>query len=263
MAVGTANSGTAFQTLVEAFDGNTWTLAPSPNTSTSQLNVLNGVSCTSVTSCVAVGYDFNGTANQTLVETFNGGAWSIAASPSSSLSQLNVLNGVSCTSATSCVAVGDYFNGTANQTLVETFNGGAWSIAASPNNSTTQENDLMADSCTSASSCVAAGSHFVSGVGQTLVEAGALPALHVSNVVGIVGTSTGHGYWIVGSDGGVFAFGDASFVGSLPGLGVHVSNVVGIVGTSTGHGYWMVGSDGGVFAFGDASFVGSLPGLGL
>ena len=81
--------------------------------------------------------------------------------------------------------------------------------------------------------------------------------------MGIVGTSTGHGYWIVGSDGGVFAFGDASFVGSLPGLGVHVSNVVGIVGTSTGHGYWMVGSDGGVFAFGDASFVGSLPGLGL
>ena len=81
---------------------------------------------------MAVGYDFNGTANQTLVETFNGGAWSIAASPSSSLSQLNVLNGVSCTSATSCVAVGDYFNGTANQTLVETFNGGAWSIAAEP-----------------------------------------------------------------------------------------------------------------------------------
>jgi len=72
---------------------------------------------------------------------------------------------------------------------------------------------------------------------------------------------TYQGYWMVGSDGGVFAFGDAGFVGSLPGLGVHVNNVVGVVATKTSKGYWMVGSDGGVFAFGDAGFVGSLPGL--
>jgi hypothetical protein len=75
--------------------------------------------------------------------------------------------------------------------------------------------------------------------------------------------AAGTGYWMVGKDGGVFAFGNAGFVGSLPGLGVHVSNIVGVVPTSTGKGYWMVGSDGGVFAFGDAGFVGSLPGLGV
>ncbi len=263
VAVGTSRNGTANQTLVETFDGSTWSVASSPNTSTSQLNVLNGVSCTSATSCVAVGDFFNGIANQTLVETYNGSSWSITASPSSSTSRQNDLNGVSCTSATTCVAVGAYSNGTANQTLVETFDGTAWSIGSSPNKSTSLENDLNAVSCTSTSSCVAAGAHFVNGVGQTLVETGSSPGLHVNNIVGIVGTSTGHGYWMVGSDGGVFAFGDASFVGSLPGLGVHVNNIVGIVGTSTGHGYWMVGSDGGVFAFGDASFVGSLPGLGV
>jgi hypothetical protein len=66
---------------------------------------------------------------------------------------------------------------------------------------------------------------------------------------------------MIGSDGGVFAFGDAGFVGSLPGIGVQVTNVVGAVPTSTGKGYWMVGNDGGVFAFGDAGFLGSLPGL--
>ena len=65
---------------------------------------------------------------------------------------------------------------------------------------------------------------------------------------------------MVGSDGGVFAFGDAGFVGSLPGLGVHVNNIVGIVADRDGKGYWMVGADGGVFAFGDAGFVGSVPG---
>ncbi len=91
---------------------------------------------------------------------------------------------------------------------------------------------------------------------------GSLPGLgvHVSDIVGVVPTSTGKGYWMVGADGGVFAFGDAGFVGSLPGLGVKVNDIVGVVPTSTGKGYWMVGADGGVFAFGDAGFVGSLPG---
>jgi hypothetical protein len=49
--------------------------------------------------------------------------------------------------------------------------------------------------------------------------------------VSIVPTADGGGYWLIGSDGGVFAFGDASFIGSLPGLGVKVSNVVGAVPT--------------------------------
>jgi len=55
-----------------------------------------------------------------------------------------------------------------------------------------------------------------------------LPGLkvHINNIVGAVPTSTGQGYWMIGSDGGVFAFGDAGFVGSLPGLGLRVSNIV-------------------------------------
>ena len=68
---------------------------------------------------------------------------------------------------------------------------------------------------------------------------------------------------MVGYDGGVFAFGDAGFSGSLPGLGVHVADIVGVVAHRDGQGYWMVGTDGGVFAFGDAGFVGSLPALGI
>jgi hypothetical protein len=36
-------------------------------------------------------------------------------------------------------------------------------------------------------------------------------------VVGIVATPDGHGYWEVGADGGIFAFGDASFYGSMAG----------------------------------------------
>jgi hypothetical protein len=71
-----------------------------------------------------------------------------------------------------------------------------------------------------------------------------------------------HGYWLVGSDGGIFSFGTAAFFGSTG--NIHLQRpVVGITPTSTRNGYWLVASDGGIFSFGDSSFYGSIPGLGL
>jgi len=77
--------------------------------------------------------------------------------------------------------------------------------------------------------------------------------------VGIAATADGKGYWEVHSDGGVFAFGDARFVGSMAARPL-AAPIVSIVATATGKGYWLVASDGGVFAFGDARFVGSMAG---
>ena len=74
--------------------------------------------------------------------------------------------------------------------------------------------------------------------------------------------SPSHGYWLVGSDGGIFTFGSAQFHGSTGGLRLQ-RPVVGIVPTKDRGGYWLDASDGGVFAFGDAGFYGSIPGLGL
>ena len=69
-------------------------------------------------------------------------------------------------------------------------------------------------------------------------------------------TPTGHGYWLVASDGGVFSFGDAAFYGSTG--AIHLNQpVVGMAATPTGRGYWLVASDGGIFSFGDAAFYGS------
>ena len=75
-------------------------------------------------------------------------------------------------------------------------------------------------------------------------------------------TSVQHGYWLVGSDGGVFSFGSAQFYGSVANHQLQ-SPVIGIAPTADRGGYWLVASDGGVFAFGDAGFFGSIPGLGL
>jgi hypothetical protein len=93
---------------------------------------------------------------------------------------------------------------------------------------------------------------------------GSLPGLgiHVDNIVGIAPAANYDGYYLVGSDGGVFSFGDTGYEGSLPGLGIHVNDVVGIVPSSDDKGYFLVGADGGVFSFGDTAFEGSLPGLG-
>jgi parallel beta-helix repeat protein len=70
------------------------------------------------------------------------------------------------------------------------------------------------------------------------------------------GGTSGLGYWLVASDGGVFSFGDAKFYGSTGAM--HLNQpVVAIAGTPDGGGYWLVASDGGVFTFGDAGFFGS------
>ena len=77
-------------------------------------------------------------------------------------------------------------------------------------------------------------------------------------VVGMAATPDGLGYWLVAADGGVFAFGDAAFVGSLGSPPLTPAPIVGMARTGDGLGYWLVAADGGVFAFGDAAFVGSL-----
>ena len=83
-----------------------------------------------------------------------------------------------------------------------------------------------------------------------------------SPIVGLVPTSTGKGYWLVASDGGVFAFGDAPFKGSTGGKRINAP-IVALAPTRSNQGYWLVGADGGVYAFGDASFFGSTGNLKL
>ena len=69
-------------------------------------------------------------------------------------------------------------------------------------------------------------------------------------------------YWLVASDGGIFAFGGASFYGSTGGM--HLNEpIVGMAGGPGGAGYWLDASDGGIFAFGDAGFYGSMGGSHL
>jgi hypothetical protein len=73
--------------------------------------------------------------------------------------------------------------------------------------------------------------------------------------VGIAATADGGGYWLVGADGGVLAFGNAGFHGSFAGLPLN-QPIVGMAATPDGGGYWLLGGDGGVFAAGNAVYLG-------
>jgi N-acetylmuramoyl-L-alanine amidase len=77
-----------------------------------------------------------------------------------------------------------------------------------------------------------------------------------SPLVGMAATPDGRGYWLVGSDGGIFTFGDATFFGSTSAIRLN-QPIVGMAATPDGKGYWLVAADGGIFTFGDATFFGS------
>jgi hypothetical protein len=158
-------------TLVERWDGTAWSRVPSPNAGTLQSNVLRGVTCVSATDCWAVGYHDDDGIHQALALHWDGSAWSRVPAANTSAAQYNYLLGVSCASATSCVAVG-YSTGSQHQTLIQRWDGTAWSIVASPNTSAAQPNLLHDVECVAASDCWAVGSAVdaLTGFERTLIQ---------------------------------------------------------------------------------------------
>jgi hypothetical protein len=161
--------GTNPGTLIEKWDGNSWSVVSSPNTSPTQSNGLDDVTCVSASDCWAVGIYHDGSFGHTLIERWDGATWSIVASPNTSATQTNVLESVACTSTNACWAVGYYYNGSFDQTLIEKWDGVSWSIVSSPNNGTTRSNDLSDVTCASANNCWAVGSYSAGSFYQTLI----------------------------------------------------------------------------------------------
>jgi hypothetical protein len=152
------NASSSQVPLIESWNGATWSISPSPSPSGAQDAVLLGVSCITSSYCTAVGHSFNGATDQTLVENWNGTAWSITPSPSPSSTGAVTLNSVSCTSTSFCVGAGYYvLSSSSEATLIETWDGTAWSITPSPNPSSTGTVQLLGVSCTSSTFCVAVG----------------------------------------------------------------------------------------------------------
>jgi len=160
-------------TFAEYWNGTTWAIQSTPNpTGTEYFPELSGVSCASATACTAVGdYKTSSDVYMPLVEHWNGTSWAIQSTPNLGIYG-GSLQGVSCSSSTSCIAVGLNDNspdGTA--TLAEYWNGTSWAVQSSPDPAGGTDNTLSGVSCSSATACTAVGFYDTSSdVGETLAE---------------------------------------------------------------------------------------------
>jgi hypothetical protein len=159
------------QTLIEHWNGTSWSIVTSPNSSATEFNELTGVSCTSPANCWAVGTIIPAGASKALIEHWDGASWSIVPSPSTGTLQSNYLNGITCSRKAECWAVGYYYSDNAGnyQTLIEHVNGSSWSIVPSPNTGPT-ENYLNGVTCATASDCWTVGYYYNNVNSQTLIE---------------------------------------------------------------------------------------------
>jgi hypothetical protein len=123
-------------TLAELWNGSAWSVLSTPALP-SEPNfysdpVLNGVSCVSARHCVAVGSYVDTTlVGHAVIEIWDGTSWSQATVPQPSDTDQDVtLNAVSCTTATTCTAVGGY--GQVGQPFAEQLSGSGWSLQTVP-----------------------------------------------------------------------------------------------------------------------------------
>jgi len=135
-----------------------WHVQPTPDPP-SRTGALAADSCTSPTACMAVGsYKPAGVFYVPLAERWDGTSWTVQKPPVPAGAQTTQLLGVSCVSASHCVAVGTSDNAKGiSSPLAEVWNGTAWSIQLTPMPTGGRNNGLASVSCTSANACTAVG----------------------------------------------------------------------------------------------------------
>jgi hypothetical protein len=173
-AVGEHNEGSVDRTLAELWNGISWSRQPTPNPSALAESALGGVVCRSPRACTAVGaYEVSSGIFVTLAEAWNGTSWSRQPTPNAPGAVDNELDGLACTSATFCIAVGYYEVPSGDEfALAERWNGSSWSRQPTANPSGSTASSLTGVACTSASDCTAVGTYFNSSSDEfTLAEA--------------------------------------------------------------------------------------------
>jgi hypothetical protein len=150
----------------DTWDGTAWSQQPAIG----GFSATSSVSCASPSFCEAVG---TGPSDAQAAAVWDGTAWSVQATPvpaNGSSGNGVVLNAVSCATATSCEAVGNYFTATTfdQNTLAEQWNGSAWAVQSTPSPKKATDINLLGVWCTSADSCASVGEQVASATLNTL-----------------------------------------------------------------------------------------------
>ena len=132
-AVGYYQSSSAGQlALAERSNGTSWQVHSTPMPAGVRDSELDGVSCVGASVCSAVGNYATLAGEFALAERWSGTSWKLQSTPVPAGAKDVELNGVSCTSASACTAVGDYYTSTTRTTLAERWNGTSWAIQGTP-----------------------------------------------------------------------------------------------------------------------------------
>ncbi|MDE3087450.1 MAG: hypothetical protein KGJ77_11870 [Acidobacteriota bacterium] len=151
--------------ITETWDGSQWTVGAPWSTISGSPPSNQHVDCTSPTFCMAVGFaTLSPVIENDVASSWDGTGWTTLTPPELS-THYNQLLGVSCTSPSFCMAVGDYSTpnpnpaatGTVDDSVIMTWDGTAWSVLSSPNAAQSTQNVPGAVWCGTPASCVAVG----------------------------------------------------------------------------------------------------------
>jgi hypothetical protein len=160
--------------LVETWNGTAWTGQAMPDPPGALTSTLHDVSCTAPDSCVAVGSsalpnEYGQEISRSVAWHWNGTQWAVVKVSGLGLKDVNSsFEQISCSSAASCTAIGQFPLGDDLQTQVAArYNGTSWTVQALPGKPGSLKNPFVQEvTCTSAASCIAAGA----GTAGALVE---------------------------------------------------------------------------------------------
>lgn len=148
--------------LIEQWNGKAWSIAVSQ---TAGWDALNGASCATAKACMGVGF----VKFEPLTEQWNGEKWKFGnlkeGTESEPGGEHNILQGVSCPTSESCIAVGHYIKKTKKEvTLGYGWNGKEWTLQETKNPETAEATSLEGISCTTKENCIAVG-HYLNSSG--------------------------------------------------------------------------------------------------
>ena len=151
--------------LAERWNGAEWSIQAVPAPTGSIETFLEDVSCSSSTACTAVG-EYRAsleTYRVTWAARWNGTEWSVQSTPNPVEQTESRLEGVSCSSSTACIAVGQYRKNSEPEnkhlSFAERWNGIEWLLESTPSPAGVTQSWLGAVSCSSSTACTAVGEY--------------------------------------------------------------------------------------------------------
>lgn len=199
--------------LLELVSSSAWQQAAAPK-GVQRNDFISSVSCADADHCWAAGFRFHGSASEvSLVEQYEGTAWSVEDSPSVSNSvtgaDQDALYGIACPSATDCWAVGEYYqSNTGEIPLIEHYDGSKWTVVPGPTDPALSFSggELNAITCLSSNDCWAVGEgtdtlvEQFNGTGWSIVPSAQAGTGGTDDLIGI--TCAGpDACWAVGTQG--------------------------------------------------------------